>query len=323
MELRFQITNTAATAALTALRLNDLGAEIAGNITSAGTAHNFAANSITASAISGLPEASAVAGTALAVAGAIGVSTAYARADHVHPLPSLKADDLTDVTVATPAAGQVLRWNGTAFVNVALGYADLIGAPTALAASTVAGAADSAAGAVGTSALYARADHSHPYPTPAQVGAVGKSGDTVTGNMVFQGTSNTFSQASINSTAIGPLVIDSRATTAYTLSLTDIGKVIYKTATANATLTLPTDAAAAIPVGSVVEIVNNAATGFFYVKADAGVSLFYNSTLGAGSDGSLGGGVAVQVRLRGPMTSARIMKQGANSWAIFGDLVTI
>ena len=72
-----------------------------------------------------------------------------------------------------------------------------------------------------------------------------------------------------------------------------------------------------------VEIVNNAATGFFYVKANTGVNLFYNSTLGAGSDGLLGGGAAVQIRLRGPMTSARIMKQGANSWAIFGDLVTL
>jgi len=160
-------------------------------------------------------------------------------------------------------------------------------------------------------------------PLNAVNGAVNKAGDTITGNMVFQGTSNTFAQGSISSTAIGPLVIDSRATTAYTLALTDMGKVIYKTATANTTLTLPTDAAVAIPVGSVVEIVNNAATGFFYVKANTGVNLFYNSTLGAGSDGLLGGGAAVQIRLRGPMTSARIMKQGANSWAIFGDLVTL
>jgi hypothetical protein len=114
--------------------------------------------------------ASTVAGAALSGAGAVGVSTAYARADHSHP--TLKADDLSDVTVAAPAAGQVLRWNGTAFVNVALGYADLTGAPNALAASTVAGAADSAAGAVGVSVAYSRADHSHPFPTAAQVGAI-------------------------------------------------------------------------------------------------------------------------------------------------------
>ena len=71
--------------------------DVTGNITSTGTAHSFAAKSIPASAISGLTT------------------------------PSFKADDLTDVTVTTPAAGQVLRWNGTAFVNAALNYSDLTG----------------------------------------------------------------------------------------------------------------------------------------------------------------------------------------------------
>jgi hypothetical protein len=103
--------------------------EVVGNITSAGTAHSFAANSITASAIAGLPAASSVAGAALTATGAVGVSTAYARADHSHPLPALKADDLTDVTVAAPSTGQVLRYNGTAFVNAQLSYADLSGSP--------------------------------------------------------------------------------------------------------------------------------------------------------------------------------------------------
>jgi hypothetical protein len=72
--------------------------EVVGNITSAGTAHNFAAKSIPASAINGVP--------------------------------TLKADDLTDVTVTTPAAGQVLRYNGTAFVNAKLNFSDLSGTQT-------------------------------------------------------------------------------------------------------------------------------------------------------------------------------------------------
>lgn len=37
------------------------------------------------------PAASAVAGAALAAAGAVGVSAAYARADHVHPIPGASA----------------------------------------------------------------------------------------------------------------------------------------------------------------------------------------------------------------------------------------
>jgi hypothetical protein len=72
--------------------------EVVGNITSTGTAHNFAAKSIPASAINGVP--------------------------------TLKADDLTDVTVTTPAAGQVLRYNGTAFVNAKLNFSDLSGTQT-------------------------------------------------------------------------------------------------------------------------------------------------------------------------------------------------
>jgi len=36
----------------------------------------------------------------------------------------------TDVTVTTPSAAQVLRWNGTAWVNATLAYGDLSGTPT-------------------------------------------------------------------------------------------------------------------------------------------------------------------------------------------------
>jgi hypothetical protein len=157
---------------------------------------------------------------------------------------------------------------------------------------------------------------------------VRKVGDTITGNMVFQGASNAFAQASVNSLAVGPLQFVERTTSGNltrTLLLTDAGKVIInRTPVGLFTTLIPADSAVNFPAGTVVEVVNASAdiTNHFYIKADAGVSLFYNSTLGAGSDGSLGGGVAAQVRLRGPMTSARIMKQSANSWVIFGDLVT-
>ena len=74
--------------------------EVVGNITSAGTAHNFAAKSIPASAINGL--------------------TSGATA----------ANDLTDVTVNTPTVGQVLRFDGTNFVNAKLNFSDLSGTQT-------------------------------------------------------------------------------------------------------------------------------------------------------------------------------------------------
>ena len=58
--------------------------ETTGNISSTGTAHSFVANSIPASAISGLPVASAAAGLTDTVSGTVGTSAAYARADHTH-----------------------------------------------------------------------------------------------------------------------------------------------------------------------------------------------------------------------------------------------
>lgn len=69
-----------------------------------------------------IPAASTVAGAALAAAGAVGVSAAYARADHVHPLPAIPA------------------------------------------ASTTAPANLAAAAAVGTGTTFARADHVHAIP---------------------------------------------------------------------------------------------------------------------------------------------------------------
>jgi hypothetical protein len=69
-------------------RTNVLSFGSTGNITSTGTAHSFAANSITASAISGLPAAATVAPLANAAAAVIGTSNAYARQDHVHQLPT-------------------------------------------------------------------------------------------------------------------------------------------------------------------------------------------------------------------------------------------
>lgn len=44
---------------------------------------------------------------------AVGNGTAAAREDHVHAMPAL--GDLTDVTLASPSAGEVLTWNGTAW----------------------------------------------------------------------------------------------------------------------------------------------------------------------------------------------------------------
>jgi len=142
---------------------------------------------------------------------------------------------------------------------------------------------------------------------------------TVTKDMTFQGTANTFAQGSINSTAIGPLQLVTFPQASPTITAADAGKVLVAT-TSTRTINLPNNAA--IPAGMVFEVVNNTNTGAFcYIQAAAGVSLFYNSAIGGSGDGSLGGGVAARVRLRGPMTSARVVKIDNTTWWVFGDMV--
>jgi hypothetical protein len=62
---------------------------------------------------------------------------------------------------------------------------------------------------------------------------------------------------------------------------------------------------------------------YYIIQAPAGVSLFYNSTLGGSGEGTLGGGVAAKCRLRGPMTSIRLLCVDSSTWWAFGDLVPL
>jgi len=131
-----------------------------------------------------------------------------------------------------------------------------------------------------------------------------------------------FAQASIPSIAMGPLSIVRHNAASIPLTLADAGKVLISDYAADATVTIPLESAVSFPVGTVIEFVDGSATGRLIIRAAAGVGLLYNSTLGAGSDGILGGGDGAQVRLRGVITSCRILKQASNNWLVFGDVVS-
>lgn len=256
--------------------------EITGNITSTGTAHNFAANSITASAIAGLPVAATVAPLANAATAAVGVSTAYARQDHVHPLPTLKADDLSDVAITTPSTGQVLRYNGTNFVNAALAYTDITGAPAAASPSTTAGLANTASGTVGTSAAYARADHTHPDPLA-----------TARCN---------FYQAS------------------RTLDANDLGKIIVNTngqptaGTQTVRFTLPADSPT-FPNGTRFEIYDASETNATVIAAPTGGMLAYNASLTAGGAANTAASTPT-LTMSGPYSRLVVVKLSALRWLV-------
>jgi len=106
----------------------------AGNLRWSGSAYTI--DTATYALASAIPAASSTTPAALGTA-AVGTGTTWARADHVHTLPtaaqigaatsahSHTLDGLTDVTITSVAAGEIVRWSGTAWVNSTLAEAGI------------------------------------------------------------------------------------------------------------------------------------------------------------------------------------------------------
>jgi hypothetical protein len=132
------------------------------------------------------------------------------------------------------------------------------------------------------------------------------------GNTAFQGAANTFRQASINSTAFGPMQFV--AVGAYQqrrVASADVGKVFLVTGNGESYITLAADPS--IPVGSVIEVLN-LSTGIVKLKADASTFLFYNVR------NTYFGNSNVEIEFSGRNTSARLIKTADNAWVAIGDL---
>ena len=107
----------------------------------------------------------------LAASAAIGTSTRYARADHIHAKPTYTASDVGALPSNTTFVSSVNGQSGAVTVAV----------PSAATATP----SDLGTAAVGTSVKYAREDHVHNKPSAADVGALAapvsaSSGDVLT-----------------------------------------------------------------------------------------------------------------------------------------------
>lgn len=95
----------------------------------------------------------------------------------------------------------------------------------------------------------------------------------------------------------------------YTLVLTDAGKHIYSANTGTQTITIPTNASVAFPIGSLITIVNMGTNKI--TLSFSGVSLYSNGSTSALSTAIVTSGTSVQ-----------IVKTATDSWnATFGDLI--
>lgn len=240
---------------------------------------------------------------ALATAAVVGLSAAAARADHQHIFP-------TAIQIGALTTSQIAGMSTVA--------------PAALATSAV----------IGLSTFAARADHQHVYPTAAQVGALGATataGGDLTGSYpVPTLAAITTAQSNVGSSTVVPVIsIDAKGrvsslttaavaaasafsvsalqTQSLTIDATFAQKIVPFNASSNVVLTLPTDAAATIALGSEIQVMNLSTNQ---------IQLSNSPTVNLNSLNSAFG-------LTSPYSVVKLAKIGANNWIASGDLIAV
>lgn len=115
-------------------------------------------------------------------------------------------------------------------------------------------------------------------------------------------TNKTLTSPIIN-TPVSTLGTNAQTGTSYTLALSDRDKVVELGNASAITLTVPTNASVAFPVGSSLMLLQTAAGQV--TVGGAGVTV--NATPG--------------LKLRGQWSSATLLKRATDTWVLFGDIV--
>jgi hypothetical protein len=133
------------------------------------------------------------------------------------------------------------------------------------------------------------------------------SGGTVTGAITASGatlTSPTVTGATINNSAVN-LTLNAQTGTAYTLALTDNGKLVTLNNASAITVTVPLNSSVAFPVGAQVNLAR-IGTGAVAVTGVSGVTVNATPTL----------------NFRAQWSSATAIKIATDSWLLVGDLAS-
>jgi len=214
------------------------------------------------------------------------------------------------VGVSVPAAAKmVLVSNGT----------DIVVATNYLASLTLGSALPVASGGTGLATLTANnVILGNGTSTPSFV-APGTSGNVLTSNgttwastappTTFTGTATLASGSTISdgttAFSIGYLNVPQNAQSSnYTLALTDTGKHVYSTNSGTQTITIPTNASVAFPVGAAITIVNNGTTSI--TISTTSITLYQAGSTNTGNRTLATKGVAT------------LLKVDTNTWFING-----
>jgi hypothetical protein len=134
--------------------------------------------------------------------------------------------------------------------------------------------------------------------------------DTVVMGSASVQNSITASSATLNTiTSVGPsdirIPINAQTASAYTLVLSDVGKMVEMNNSSSNTVTVPPNSSEAIAVGSQITILQ---TGTGQTTIAAGVGVTVNGSPG--------------LKLRAQWTSATLIKRATNTWVAIGDLAS-
>jgi hypothetical protein len=99
------------------------------------------------------------------------------------------------------------------------------------------------------------------------------------------------------------LTVNSSASTAYTLALTDVDKMLLLTAATAVAVSIPLNSTTAFPLGSTINLTQYGA-GQVTISGVSGVTV--NSTPGA--------------KTRAQYSAVSVIKVDTDSWVLFGDL---
>jgi len=240
------------------------------------------------------------------VASGTGISVSHTQSEGSTATVSLDAtiDNLSDVTITSAVANQVLSYNGSAWVNTS--NPTVAGNLTISGNLTVSGTTTTVNSETLTINDNLIVLNNNEAGTPSENAGVEVERGTSTNVQLRWNESGDYWEFTNDGTYYQRIFTDTvtnAQTAAYTLALADNGKMVEMNVASGNALTVPTNANVAFPVGTTMTILQTGA-GQTTLTPQAGVTI--NATPG--------------LKLRAQWSSATLIKRATDTWIALGDL---
>ena len=241
------------------------------------------------------------------VASGTGISVAHTQSEGSTATVSLDAtiDNLSDVTITSAVANQLLSYNGSAWVNTS--NPTVAGNVTISGNLTVSGTTTTVNSETLTINDNLIVLNNNEAGTPSENAGVEVERGTSTNVQLRWNESGDYWEFTNDGTYYQRIFTDTvtnAQTSAYTLALADNGKMVEMNVASGNALTVPTNANVAFPVGTTLTILQTGAGQTTLTPQSGAVTI--NATPG--------------LKLRAQWASATIIKRATDTWVALGDL---